>query len=122
MKQCVSRLIFLNFNLDEYDQRTTLEIKKCAHETKVLFQAAFFFLVASVAALFFDTPIVAGSFFLISWFFKDGASEARLKGNMIEANWWLAILIDKNAGELEAIRSHLKIETDQEDEEGDAET
>ena len=112
----MNKLADLTLDLDEYNERTAAEITKRTTLKRDLFLVAIFFLVASVVALFFDAPIVAGALFLVSILFKEGAFETRLEISMIEANWWLALLINKHTRDLEVLRlrEELKQERDSE--------
>ena len=108
----------LTVNIEEYKQRTEWDKENCWKLALTLLCGAIFFLVASVAALFFDAPNVAGVLFLVSIFNWVESIENRLEIRMLEANWGLARLINQHTNDLQAIRSHLGIV---EEEEGDSE-
>ena len=88
--------------IDEYDQITQIEIKKCESQRYTCNRYEIFWLVAGATAFFlFDAPIISGILVLIAIVFRQGAIEAQLKINMFEANWCLAVLISQCSGDYE---------------------
>lgn len=96
-----------SLDLDEYDQLTQAEIGKRRVLARDFFFVAAFFLLLSVVAMFYSATIIAGILFFISLFCKDLASEARSEISMIETNWQLALLVNKQSSELATIKSYL---------------
>lgn len=104
----MNRQADLALNFDEYSRKTALEKAKRATLAKDIFLVAVLFLVASGAAYYYEATIVAGGLFFVFLIIQQVASETRLEIAMIDANGWLALLVNQQARDLDRLRSELK--------------
>ena len=96
------------FNFDEYSRKMTIEKTKRATLAKDVFLVAILFLVSSGAAFYYDAPLVAVCLFFVFLIVQQVASETRLEIAMIDANGWLALLVNQQAHDLAVLRNELK--------------
>lgn len=96
--------------MDEYGRQIAAEKAKRATLARDLFLVSMLFLAASGAAFYYGWPIAAGSLFVVFLIVQQVASEARLEIAMLDANRWLATLVQQQGREIRQLRDDLKQE------------
>ena len=100
----------LTYDIDEYQNNMLAAQRKHRAYMKTLFLVAIVCFGAGVASIYFEMSIVAVVLLALSVFFYQGSSYYHLLDDMHQAQWSLALLINKQTKEMEILRWELKQE------------
>ena len=95
---------------DEYGRQIAAEKAGRVTLARDLFALSMLFLVASGATYYYEYPIAAAALFMVFLMVQLVASETRLEIAMLDANRWLAALVEKQGREIRQLRDELRQE------------
>jgi hypothetical protein len=95
-------------DIEEYRSNLLTAQKSYREHTRTFFLAAVVTFSAGAVLLYLNLTVVAVVFLALSIFLSQGSNHHHLLGDMLDAQWSLALLINKQAKQLEVLRWELK--------------
>ena len=98
----------LTYDIEEYRSNLLTTQKSYREHTRTFFLIAVVTFGVGAVLLYLNMAVVAVVFLMLSIFFYQGSNHHHLLGDMLDAQWSLALLINRQAMQLEGLRWELK--------------